>query len=220
MDSGQDVPLYGIWGPSFYSVYAVGYGGTIIHYSGATWGTMTSGTTETLRGIWGLSDDDIVAVGDNGTIIHFNGSSWIAMTSGTDTDLFSVWGTSMSDIHVAGSGGLKLHYDGVEWNETPCLTGSEIPVASLELSQNYPNPFNPTTSIEFGIPADGYATIYVYDVSGRLVKSLVAGELPQGRHTVRWNGFNNSGSKVASGVYFYRISFAGEEIIKKMVLLR
>ncbi|UCG50801.1 MAG: T9SS type A sorting domain-containing protein [Candidatus Latescibacterota bacterium] len=94
------------------------------------------------------------------------------------------------------------------------------PKFQFGLGQNYPNPFNPETRIRFTLPENGLVTLRVYDVSGRLVKTVVAKEMPGGSHTVTWDGTNNSGESVASGVYFYRLS-AGERIAtRKMVLLR
>jgi hypothetical protein len=100
------------------------------------------------------------------------------------------------------------------------------------LAQNFPNPFNPSTTIRFEVPgrmdAAGAAaeaagrelSLAVYDVRGRLVKTLVAGILAPGPHSVVWDGTNNGGSRVTSGIYFYRISSGSWVETKKMVLLR
>ncbi len=83
-----------------------------------------------------------------------------------------------------------------------------------------PNPFNPATTIEFMLAVPGNASLRVYDVSGRLIRSLVNGRLPAGMHEVMWNGRDENGAMAASGVYFYRLS-AGEIVqTRKMVLLR
>ncbi len=83
-----------------------------------------------------------------------------------------------------------------------------------------PNPFNPATTIEFEIAEPGIASLRVYDVSGRMIRNLVDGPLPAGMHEVMWNGRDENGAMVTSGVYFYRLS-AGEIVqTRKMVLLR
>lgn len=83
-----------------------------------------------------------------------------------------------------------------------------------------PNPFNPATTIAFELAAPGEVSITVYDVSGRMIRSLVNGHLPAGLHEVSWNGRDRSGATVASGVYFYRL-MSGEILeTRKMVLLR
>ena len=83
MTSGTTKTLNSIWGSSGNDVFAVGEGGTILHYNGSAWSPMASGTTENLKGIWGSSGSDVFAVGANGVILHYNGSAWSPMTSGT-----------------------------------------------------------------------------------------------------------------------------------------
>lgn len=73
------------------------------------------------------------------------------------------------------------------------------------LSQNFPNPFNPSTLIKFELPEPSQVTINIYNESGQLIRTLADTEMLAGRHTVRWNGRNQSGKIVAAGVYFYRI---------------
>lgn len=88
------------------------------------------------------------------------------------------------------------------------------------LHQNRPNPFGAGTRIAFGLTRDTDVTIHIYDVKGRLVKTLVDGRRAADRHTVVWNGRDNRGRLVSGGIYFYRIE-AGEFVqTKKMTLLR
>ncbi len=100
----------------------------------------------------------------------------------------------------------------------------QIPVGRARLYQNYPNPFNPVTRIAYTVPGSASSTnnvlLAVYDVRGALVKTLVNSPVPGGRHVVEWDGKNNSGDMVASGVYFSRLSAGGVVDVKKMVLLR
>ncbi len=88
--------------------------------------------------------------------------------------------------------------------------------SKFSLSQNYPNPFNPTTKINFEIPKDSKVTMQVYDMTGRLMASLIDNQSYQaGYHTIELNGVN-----LSSGTYFYRIS-AGEFVqTKKMTLIK
>ncbi len=97
--------------------------------------------------------------------------------------------------------------------------GGEVPV-TVRLAQNHPNPFNPATEIEFSISCRGNVELVVYDVSGRRVRELVNGEMEAGRHRVGWDGRNDRGVDVASGLYFYRLKALGETRCRKMVLLR
>ncbi len=94
-----------------------------------------------------------------------------------------------------------------------------IPVRAFA-SQNRPNPFNPRTEIDFGLPAKGLVSIRIFDVNGRLVRTLADREFPAGIHTVAWDGRSQAGGEAASGVYFYQASLPDQTIRRRMVLLR
>jgi subtilisin family serine protease len=102
--------------------------------------------------------------------------------------------------------------------------GGETPVIpdKITLAQNYPNPFNPVTTIEFGIPANykGGAELRIYNVNGELVRTLFEGAVTPGIHAYHWDGTNEYGRKVTSGIYFCRFICGNERMTKKMVLLR
>ena len=99
------------------------------------------------------------------------------------------------------------------------LTNSAVPM-SYELMQNYPNPFNPSTSIGFSLPQDGHVTINIYDMTGRLVSTLVNGVLDEGAHVIDWNGYDNSGEMVSAGVYIYSLESSDMMMTKKMIFLK
>lgn len=93
--------------------------------------------------------------------------------------------------------------------------------AMAYMSPGFPNPLNPGTSIAFGLPQPGgHVSLRVYDVSGRLVRTLVDGELPPGRHSARWDGRDDAGTPVASGVYFYMLDAPGFSARGKGIVLR
>lgn len=93
--------------------------------------------------------------------------------------------------------------------------------AKLKLEQNAPNPFNPETSIAFTIPGGSpKATLQVYDLSGRLVATLLDGAVGSDRQIVTWNGRDGRGEGLASGIYFARLAANGEESFRKMTLLK
>ncbi len=89
-----------------------------------------------------------------------------------------------------------------------------------ELSQNYPNPFNPVTVIPFYLGQRGPVVLTIHDAQGRLVKTLVDGALNVGEHRVEWNGTNDTGERVGSGVYFYRLRAGHRVLTRKLVLLK
>ncbi len=90
----------------------------------------------------------------------------------------------------------------------------------FELSQNFPNPFNPSTEIHFLIPKAQNTTLVVYDLLGRKVRTLVNEELHAGEHLVTWNGLNDRGHSVASGVYFYTLTSGSRVKTLKMMMLK
>jgi hypothetical protein len=99
-----------------------------------------------------------------------------------------------------------------------------VPVA-FELNQNYPNPFNPSTTIKFTLPSqhEGGAlntTLRIYNVLGELVRTLVDEPMAPGTHDVMWDGKDESGSQVASGIYFYRLRSGDFQDTKKMVMMK
>lgn len=99
----------------------------------------------------------------------------------------------------------------VEEKETPDI---------LSLEQNYPNPFNPATRIAFNLPQSELVWLTVYDVAGAKIAILVDKVLPAGRHAIDWNGRNESGKTVASGMYFYRLTIKEKSLSRKMILLK
>jgi len=98
---------------------------------------------------------------------------------------------------------------------TGIARGSEELPASYALQQNYPNPFNPVTTIEFAAPAAGEVRLKVYDLLGKEVASVFEGRLEAGFHR-----FSFDGSRLSSGVYFYRVEAGGYTELKKMTLIK
>ena len=88
------------------------------------------------------------------------------------------------------------------------------------LDQNYPNPFNPTTNIGFAISDFGFVELKIYDISGRLVKTLVKENRGAGVYAVQWDATNDFGQRVASGIYLYKLQATDFVQVKKMILLK
>jgi len=103
---------------------------------------------------------------------------------------------------------------------TECLSGIDGGWR-LDASYNYPNPFNPTTAISYIVPAPGAEVrLTVYDLAGRVVRTLVEGAEQGGEHVVVWHGRDDAGRPVGSGVYFYRLVVGDESVERKMVMLK
>jgi hypothetical protein len=99
------------------------------------------------------------------------------------------------------------------------LTGGEAAPRVLELSAGRPNPFVSGTEMGFGLPKDASVNVSVFDVNGRLVKRLISGALPAGRHAARWDGSDESGRSAPAGIYWCRLLTAEGAIERRLVRL-
>ena len=97
---------------------------------------------------------------------------------------------------------------------------NDIKPSSFSLSQNYPNPFNPTTNFQFTLPKSSHVNIEIFNIVGQKVAILVDGDMKPGVYTADWNGRDESGKTVSSGIYFYRMKADDFSDMKKMVLVK
>ena len=97
---------------------------------------------------------------------------------------------------------------------------SAIIPEKFEVSQNYPNPFNPSTVINYALPKAEFVTIRIYNMLGQEVATLLNNEVNAGVYNIMWNGMDNSGTKVATGTYIYRVVAGDNVVSKKMILLK
>jgi hypothetical protein len=117
-------------------------------------------------------------------------------------------GWTLDNIRIV-SGSVVSNQDYL--NEAPALSA---------LYPNFPNPFNPETTIRFSLGTAGPVKLSVYNTKGQLVKTLANSQMPSGQHQMIWNGRDESGAPVASGVYFYRLNTDNYSRIMKMVLMK
>ena len=105
----------------------------------------------------------------------------------------------------------------------PFHPANDVPLASgdqLVLEQNFPNPFNPATMIAFELPQAGFVRLAIHDARGRLVRTLVSGWQPAGTQRVQWSGEDDTGRRVASGVYHCRIVSGAHRAERSMILVK
>ncbi len=91
---------------------------------------------------------------------------------------------------------------------------------AFQLEQNYPNPFNPTTTIDFTVASAGKVELVVYNALGQEVRHLASSNVTPGAYSVNWNGLDNAGLRVSSGLYIYKITNGTQSISKKMLMLK
>jgi hypothetical protein len=145
------------------------------------------------------------------TIAYWEGKKWVALPS----TLASADDAITAEISKLGRFALARRDNLTAVDSAP----AEIPFR-FALHQNYPNPFNPAASIRFDLPANAFVALKIYDISGREVRTLMSENKPAGSHQVIWDGTDNAGRRVGSGIYFYKIA-AGEYIkTMKMVLAK
>jgi hypothetical protein len=108
--------------------------------------------------------------------------------------------------------------------QQPYQTGAELPAGAhfdFAMPQNEPNPFGTGTTIRYSLPHEGKVQLHVYNVEGRLVRTLVDGMVPAGAHAVTWDGRDTQGARLSSGVYFYRLFADGQgSLTRKALFLR
>ena len=107
----------------------------------------------------------------------------------------------------------------LNWTYTGTTDAPSVP-ARFHLSANFPNPFNPETVIRFSLPQACEVRLQVFALNGRLVKTLEKGHLATGHHLVTWDGKDDQGAAVSSGVYFYRLEAGDHVQTRKMVLMK
>jgi len=141
------------------------------------------------------------------------------------TGLFPTVGSSQVVICVfadgkGGSDSVSWSFKVVKTNPNSVETYTGVPTEFV-VGQNYPNPFNPTTSIKFGLPKAAPVTLEIYNVLGEKVRTLLNGTVMSASfHNVSWDGKNDNGSSVTSGMYLYRITSDKNVQTMKMMLMK
>jgi photosystem II stability/assembly factor-like uncharacterized protein len=202
--------------------WSVGDGGLVLRTSdgGQNWAVQTNpSTTIGLRDVHFRGPDHPGygwIAGDDGTFFYTDdgGANWTAADPTLDP--------TSKDINVvyyqSAGGNLWIGVDDGDalYRHNDAVTAADNPASpEYTLGQNYPNPFNPQTSIEISLPEEDHVTLEIFDVSGRLVSTVLNRTMEAGDHTVRFDARG-----LASGVYFYRLTTKAGVQTRKMVLLR
>ncbi len=126
---------------------------------------------------------------------------------------------SVQSIDNAFAGSVFAPTDSFEVIVATTPINKQLP-SEIGLHQNHPNPFNPSTTINVNVPSQANLALKIYDVLGKEVKSFEYENVPAGTHQVVWDGKNQGGAQVASGVYFYRLNAGTTVLTKQMLLLK
>ncbi len=154
--------------------------------------------------------------------------NWEEMASMPSPVSFMGVATLNDSIYVVGGGAVNLNRtDGLNVNRVylpPGIATAIDPVTGLptqfELAQNFPNPFNPATTIQYSLPQSTSIELAIYNNRGQAIRTLFSGSQPSGVHFLVWDGKNNRGQDVASGIYIYRLKSGRFLESKKMILIR
>lgn len=162
------------------------------------------------------------ALGTLGTI----GNDWLEYSYGLEgdpKDTVQVRFRFVSDGEDVGEG---FYIDDVVVGTTILPTDTGVPEegaatdALIDLRQNAPNPFSGSTSIHYSLRAPADVTLTVYNIQGRLIRTLLSGPEGSGEHVIAWDGRDEFGAPVAAGVYLYRLAAGEEEETRKMIFVR
>ena len=238
------------YGPAFYKAGAYG----VIHWQDADSVNITGNVTGIDVGVVPITSPGLVRL--SGRVRASNGSPLNGVVLVARTSQGAVLGCGFTDgsgsyaIDAIPSGAVTVSVDrtgfaatdrnitvpsstfgvtNIDYTLTPSSPTSVGPSSQpgqFILDQNYPNPFNPSTTISFNIPTNSMVGLSVYNLLGQEVATILKGEVAAGKHDVVWNGTDNAGYGVASGLYFYRLRATavsgGQEFsqMRKMVLLK
>jgi hypothetical protein len=171
--------------------------------------------------VFSLNSNEVFANKIGREVLDAGGAMWLATSH---YKLSSSLGQGIAGVQV---GATKKGYAGfwnpwvvemtpVEWEEDD---QAQLP-KEFDLRQNYPNPFNPTTVIQYALPKASFVKIQIYNILGQNVRDLVDEQQNSGYKTIQWNGKDDDGNEVSSGIYFYRIEAGNFVKCKKMTVLK
>ncbi|MFC1607930.1 two-component regulator propeller domain-containing protein [Candidatus Latescibacterota bacterium] len=202
-----------------------GTGDGVASFDGNSWTSYSARTRYNLldgRSIFSI-DIDSDGVKWFGSIIgvwSYDGEKWQSYTrreSGLEQDVY------VRALLTDNSGkkwiGARDALTSVRQASSPRLKKSAVP-SQMAIFGNYPNPFNPETTVDFVIPESGNTTVDIYNVTGQKIRSLMSENLPAGKHTVVWDGQNDTGASMSSGVYFVRLESESGVLSHRIMLVR
>ncbi|MBZ0173310.1 MAG: T9SS type A sorting domain-containing protein, partial [Phycisphaerales bacterium] len=235
MDSGEPKGVWSVWGMSSTDIFFCGWD-RVFHWDGSGLAGEKL-AAQRFNAVHGIAANAFVTAGHYGKIYRFDGTMWseeanpglptaptlrIGEYNGVAAGgVFAVATWTGNDENSLGQPvGQQSVFDRftVDPSATPVPLGNASSIAVLE--SGTPNPFRWITSVSFSLPRDQQIQCSVFDVRGRLVQELKRARLGAGRHTVTWDGRDESGATVSSGIYLFRMEADGETYSRKLTLVR
>jgi hypothetical protein len=171
-----------------------------VSHNGIDFTTIWENSSEIADAAWVPVQYDIGAVADGQTTVY------IRWTMGATDSNWQFSGWNIDDVEI--------------WGLRNFITATEVPSGYRLSVGNHPNPFNPMTTISFVLEKDGPVAVNIYNLNGRLVRALVDDSLAAGPQSVPWDGLDDAGQRVGSGVYLVQVLSDGRSAEHKMVLLK
>lgn len=201
------------------SIFWFGSDEDLLKYDGKTWESFDVYSKYNMYYIRDIQVDtnNILWLGNEfHGLYSYDGKEFIRYEdpAGYRNAIFSIKIDETGVIWTGGSNGLQ------SFHPDPVGIKDQNPMSGLKILKNSPNPFNPSTTIEFTLPSSGKANLTVYDIMGRKVRELVSGQVSAGMRTALWDGRDDSGKLVSSGVYFARLTMGKNVAVKKMLLMK
>jgi len=182
--------------------------------NGASWNTSNNGLPGTNITDIVISSSSVIAATDSNGIFlsEDNGASWTPCNDGLPNPYISSLAINDNYVYAGLLGGIWRR----PLSEVVSVEEQNSPLPkNYSLEQNYPNPFNPSTTINYGLPVSGFASLKIFDMLGREVKILINERQEAGSHAITFNATN-----LPSGVYFYQLKAGSYTETKKLVLLK
>jgi hypothetical protein len=172
---------------------------------------------------WGVTFGGSVVVGGDAEVVSSSKGVYLQCphTNNGRSDNDGKDSTHYSNQDVNASSSLFSDSE-MEFND-PTLdvkTPTANSIYSFHLAQNYPNPFNPTTTINYELSKWQQVSLSIFNINGQLVRTLVNAQQGPGNYSIIWDGLNENGHHVSSGIYFYKLSTEKETLTKRMLLLK
>ncbi|PKN72907.1 MAG: hypothetical protein CVU50_05105 [Candidatus Cloacimonetes bacterium HGW-Cloacimonetes-3] len=233
-----------LWGQAETSVHCItidaggsiwlGTSDGIVRFNGTNWtvyDTMNSGLPsdyvhnmafDSLGNLW-IGIDAGLDMQSVGNLVCYNGVNWFVYNAYNSDMCINEFSCLAIDNHNNKWIGSSWGSEGLSvFNENGVVANDDevCPPTNLFSLRNYPNPFNPETNISFNLPVSGKTTLTVYNVKGQRIDTLINKPLLSGKHVYVWNGTDENGSKVGSGLYFCVLNQGAKQEIRKIMLVK